>query len=54
MPTYAYRCLTCGESFERVYSMSGREKEVPSCPECRSSEVEQTLTSVSVKTSRKS
>jgi putative FmdB family regulatory protein len=39
MPTYAYRCGECGETFERVASLSQHEAEKPACPKCGSERV---------------
>lgn len=33
MPLYEYRCLTCGEEFEKLVSFSDAEKN-QHCPEC--------------------
>jgi putative FmdB family regulatory protein len=55
MPTYVFRCGTCGEQFEKVMSISEREKEeVPPCPKCRKSSVERVYSSFYAKTGRKS
>ena len=35
MPTYAYRCEECGESFERIESISEHGTAKPACPEVR-------------------
>jgi putative FmdB family regulatory protein len=32
MPTYAYRCLSCGHEFEKFHKMTVRTR--PKCPEC--------------------
>ena len=39
MPTYAYRCEQCGETFERIETISEREKAKPPCPKCGSDKV---------------
>jgi putative FmdB family regulatory protein len=37
MPTYAYRCQSCGVEFERVQKFS--DKPLTRCPECRTGKV---------------
>lgn len=32
MPTYAYRCPSCGHEFEKFHKMNVRAR--PKCPEC--------------------
>lgn len=32
MPTYEYRCLSCGHEFEKVLKMTSTSK--PRCPKC--------------------
>jgi putative FmdB family regulatory protein len=54
MPIYTYRCSSCGTSFERIESMSRHGTDHPGCPECKSTDVEQRIDSVSVKTRKKS
>lgn len=39
MPTYAYLCEQCGETFERTETMSQHEAEKPACPKCGSDKV---------------
>ena len=39
MPTYAYRCEPCGETFERIETILEHETAKPQCPECGSDEV---------------
>jgi putative FmdB family regulatory protein len=55
MPTYVFRCRACGEQFEKVMSISEREKQKsPSCPKCKKANVERVYTAFYAKTSRKS
>jgi putative FmdB family regulatory protein len=45
MPIYEYRCLECGEKFEKlVRSMNNPEIELK-CPECGGQKVEKLLSS---------
>ena len=39
MPTYEYRCKTCGEIFERRESIAEHEAAKAKCPKCESEEV---------------
>jgi putative FmdB family regulatory protein len=39
MPTYAYRCEQCRETFERIETISEHETAKPQCPKCGSDEV---------------
>jgi putative FmdB family regulatory protein len=44
MPTYPFKCLTCGDEFEILCRFDERlEKAV--CPSCGAREVEQVMTS---------
>jgi putative FmdB family regulatory protein len=55
MPTYVFKCGACGEQFEKVMSLSEREKgKQPSCPKCKKHKVERVFTSFYAKTARKS
>jgi len=54
VPTYVFRCLKCGEQFERVMTLAQREKARPTCPECRGRKVRLVLAGFFAKTSRKS
>jgi putative FmdB family regulatory protein len=38
MPTYVYRCESCGDSFEQVMPISGQREPVH-CPKCNSDRV---------------
>jgi putative FmdB family regulatory protein len=39
MPTYVYRCAQCGDTFERIETISEHGATKPSCPKCGSAEV---------------
>ena len=39
MPTYVYRCEQCGDTFERVESISAHGANKPPCPKCGSDHV---------------
>ena len=39
MPTYAYRCEECGETFERVETIFEHGTAKPQCPKCGSDKV---------------
>ncbi len=54
MPTYAYRCESCGETFERTETISEHETAKPACPKCGGDKVARAPTRFMVKTSRKS
>ncbi|MFN2567024.1 MAG: zinc ribbon domain-containing protein [Gemmatimonadaceae bacterium] len=54
VPTYEYRCTSCGESFSRTERISDHPSNRPTCPKCKSDRVEQTFSSVYVKTAKKS
>jgi putative FmdB family regulatory protein len=54
MPIYEYRCGGCGHEFTLVLSISEHDKATKQCPKCKSENVEQTMSAVFVKTSRKS
>jgi len=54
MPTYEYKCLKCGEEFERTMTLGEHEKgERPTCPKCQSQDVEQLVASFQPVTSKK-
>lgn len=54
MPTYAYRCEQCGETFERIESMTEHETAKPHCPKCGSEEVARVPMRFFAKTAKKS
>ena len=39
MPTYVYRCAQCGDTFERIETISEHGAAKPPCPKCGSGEV---------------
>jgi putative FmdB family regulatory protein len=39
MPTYVYRCEQCGDTFERVETISEHGAAKPACPKCGSDNV---------------
>lgn len=54
MPVYEYHCKKCGENFTVTMTVLEHDRTKPRCPKCRSTEVEQILSSVYVHTSKKS
>lgn len=57
MPTYEFLCEKCRKVFEQIWSLSEydkRIKEKRKCPSCGSTQVVKTITSVQVRTSKKS
>jgi len=53
MPTYEYKCLDCGK--ESVLSLTLKNHEgAVTCPSCSSQRMEQLMSSVMARTSRKS
>lgn len=54
MPTYQYRCVKCGKTFDRVESMAEHGKKKPACPGCGSRKTEPLLSAFFAKTARKS
>ena len=54
MPLYDYRCKTCQESFAVREKIEDHGKAAPSCPKCRSADVERVITASYAKTVRKS
>jgi putative FmdB family regulatory protein len=54
MPTYEYKCQDCGKESEVSLSMTEHDRGQITCPECKSSRMEQLMSAVSAKTSRKS
>jgi len=55
MPVYEFRCKACSEVFDEkeTFQEHDEHREVK-CPRCGSTEVEQVITPMGVKTSRKS
>jgi putative FmdB family regulatory protein len=59
MPMYEYRCLDCGEEWERAELIAEHEEAVrvsaaPACPRCHGTQVEQVFSRFFAKTGRKS
>jgi putative FmdB family regulatory protein len=54
MPTYQYRCDTCGKKFERFETISEHRTSKAKCPKCGSKKVTQRPGNVFVVTSKKS
>ena len=55
MPVYAYRCLDCGETFEKVEHMADHDDHAhPSCPSCNGEKVVQVFAPFFPKTAKKS
>lgn len=54
VPTYQYRCIKCGKSFERTETITEHEAAKVSCPKCNSKKVTQIPGRVHVVTSKKS
>jgi putative FmdB family regulatory protein len=54
MPTYQYRCVQCGEKFERYEPIAEHGQAQPRCPKCASEKTETQPAAFFAKTSRKS
>ncbi len=54
MPTYEYRCQSCGATFEQVQHISEHATAQPSCPKCQSDDVQQLMSSFVAQTRKKS
>ncbi|TKS61666.1 MAG: hypothetical protein EWM72_00414 [Nitrospira sp.] len=54
MPTYEYKCLDCGKEVVLFLRLQDHERGSVACPSCNSKRMEQLITSVMAKTSRKS
>ncbi len=54
MPTYEYKCMDCGKETTLALSLKDHESGGAACPSCKSKRMEQLVTSVMAKTSRKS
>jgi len=42
MPTYSYRCKSCGHDFDRVQKIS--EEPIRECPKCKKTELKKVVT----------
>jgi putative FmdB family regulatory protein len=54
MPTYAYRCEQCGDTFEGIETISEPETAKPQCPKCGSDMVARIPTPFTAVTGKKS
>lgn len=54
MPTYEYHCLACGHKFSETLQLKEYEAHKPKCPKCKSTKVEQLISSFFAQTSKKS
>lgn len=54
MPIYEFKCNDCGHEFDLVESFKEHDEHKEKCPKCKSDDIEQVLSAVSVKTSNKS
>ncbi|MCB1678985.1 MAG: zinc ribbon domain-containing protein [Halioglobus sp.] len=54
MPVYEFKCKKCGNRFELAESISQHDKHREKCPACGSRSLQNVVSSVSVKTSKKS
>jgi putative FmdB family regulatory protein len=57
MPTYEFLCRKCEKLFERTLSLAEYEREMkkgPKCPNCGSTNVVRQISTVEVKTTKKS
>jgi len=54
MPTYEFMCKKCNKPFTLILSISEYEKKKTRCPKCKTTRVEQQITSFQTVTSKKS
>jgi putative FmdB family regulatory protein len=54
MPTYEYRCKTCGEIFEQRESIAEHEAAKAKCPKCESEKVARAFSAFYAKKAKKS
>jgi putative FmdB family regulatory protein len=54
MPLYDYKCGKCGKRFSLALTVAERDRGKVKCPKCKSTRVDQQITTFSVKTSKKS
>jgi putative FmdB family regulatory protein len=54
MPTYAYRCEKCGETFEQIETISEHGTSKPKCPKCGSGKIKGVPTAFVAVTGKKS
>jgi putative FmdB family regulatory protein len=54
MPTYEFVCQKCKKRFSETMTISEYEKKKKRCPKCKSTRVQQQITSFQAITSKKS
>ena len=54
MPTYEFECKKCGHRFNLMESIAEHNRHNESCPKCSSSEIQNLMSTVNVKTTKKS
>ena len=54
MPSYEYKCMDCGKESVLNLTLSEHDLGKITCPECKSTRMEQLISAISAKTSRKS
>jgi len=54
MPTYEYKCLDCGKESVLNLSLSEHDRGTITCPSCKGTRMQQLISAISAKTSRKS
>lgn len=54
MPTYEFECRKCGHKFNMLESISEHDKHKEKCPKCDAQDVKALVSTVNVKTSKKS
>ena len=54
MPIYEYKCLECGKEALVSLSLKDHNTEAVTCPSCKGKRMEQLISVVTAKTSRKS
>jgi putative FmdB family regulatory protein len=46
MPVYEYRCLKCGENFDKLVRVTPRSETEVTCPKCQSNQLERKLSTM--------
>lgn len=54
MPSYEYKCMDCGKESVLNLTLSEHDLGKITCPGCKSTRMEQLISAISTKTSRKS
>ena len=54
MPTYEFECKACGKEFSLSETYGEHDRHEEKCPHCGSKDVQQLISSVYAKTSKKS